>query len=157
MNTSKASEILSSVKNGTFGVIEYQTELPLNKDAKKAGIKIFCKTKKMVRFGAAYKNLVSEISSAEVKPRTNNYSWVIENKIAHNSKTEKDYVRISNINRETISREYCMTTPSSIHHFNSLEGMEGFFTPSYFNNTNFTKPVVQNISVENILSINGID
>ena len=121
MKTSKVIEIMKNTKNGTFGVVEYESELPVNKDAKNAGIKIYCKTKKMVRFGADYKNLVKDIASGEVKPRTNNYDWILENKVAHNSKTEKDYLRVSNINRKTISREYCMVTPSSIHHFYSLE------------------------------------
>ena len=88
MKTSKAVEILNNIKNGTFGVVEYETELPVNKDAKNAGIHIFCKTRKMVRFGASYKNLISDLASSEVKPRANNYSWIIENKISYNSKTD---------------------------------------------------------------------
>lgn len=155
MKTSRAMEILSTVKNGTFGVVEYETELPVNKEAKQAGIKIYCKTKKMVRFGASYKNLIDEVASAEVKPRTNNYSWKMENKIAYNSKTGKDYLRISNINRKVISKQYCLVTPDIVSHFNKLYALEKFLRPSTA--SNFTKPVVQNISIENIISINGIN
>lgn len=155
MNTSKALEILSPIKNGTFGVVEYETEVPVNKVAKDSGIKIFCKTKKMVRFGADYKNLVKEVASAEVKPRKNNYTWVLKNKVAHNSNTEKDYIRISNINRKTISRSYRFVTPTSVTHADSLAGYEDFLRPA--SGGSFTRPVVQNISIENIISINGIN
>lgn len=154
MKTSKAIEILQNIKNGTFGVVEYETEVPTNKFAKDSGIKIYCKTKKMVRFGAAYKNLVS--ATSEVKPRTNNYTWVVENKVAHNSNTEKDYLRISNINRKTISKSYRFVTPSSITYTDSLSGYEEFLRPST-TNSNFTRPVVQNISMENLVSINGMN
>ena len=157
MKTSKAIEILQNIKNGTFGVVEYETELPVNKEAKQAGIKIYCKTKKMVRFGASYKNLIDEVASAEVKPHTNNYSWKMENKIAYNSKTEKDYLRISNINRKTISKEYCMVTPDLVAHSKNLDNWKGLFRPSFFNVYDYRKPVVQNISIENIISINGIN
>lgn len=153
MNTSKAIEILSNIKNGTFGVVEYETEVPVNKEAKKAGVKIYCKTKKMVRFGAAYENLISK--DIEIVPRKTNYEWVIKNKITHNNNTEKDYLRISNINRKTISREYCMVTSSSIHHFDKLELAEKFLRPSMTVPV-YQKPLVQNISMENIISINGI-
>lgn len=156
MKFETAVEIMKSVKNGTFGVIEYESSLPTNKEAKNAGVKISCKTKKMVRFGADYKNLVKDIASAEVKPRTNNYSWVIDNKVAYNSNTDKNYVRVSNINRKTISREYVVSTPSGVSTISSISGFENFLQPSYFKNNVASKPVVQNISVENIISINGI-
>lgn len=156
MKFETAVEIMKSVKNGTFGVIEYESSLPTNKEAKNAGVKISCKTKKMVRFGADYKNLVKDIASAEVKPRTNNYSWVIDNKVAYNSNTDKNYVRVSNINRKTISREYVVSTPSGVSTTPSISGFENFLQPSYLKNNVASKPVVQNISVENIISINGI-
>ena len=156
MKFETAVEIMKSVKNGTFGVIEYESSLPTNKEAKNAGVKISCKTKKMVRFGADYKNLVKDITSAEVKPRTNNYSWVIDNKVAYNSNTDKNYVRVSNINRKTISREYVVSTPSGVSTISSISGFENFLQPSYLKNNVASKPVVQNISVENIISINGI-
>ena len=149
---------MKSIKNGTFGTIEYQTSLPVNKEAKKAGLQVICKTKKMVRFGADYKNIVSELQSIEVKPRQNNYSWVIENKVSHNSKTEKDYIRISNINRKTINREYFLLGDSGIKSssVNTLDEFESLLQPSYLKNTGYSKPVVQNISIENIISINGV-
>ena len=156
MNTEKVIEVMKGVKNGTFGVIEYESSLPVNKEAKKAGVTISCTTKKMVRFGADYKNLVKELASAEVKPRTNNYSWVIENKVAYNSNTDKNYVRVSNINRKTISKKYVISTSSGLTTSSSLNGWESLLQPSYFKNNVASKPVVQNISVENILSINGI-
>ena len=157
MELTKACEIMENIKNGTFGTVEYETSIPVNKEAKKAGIQIFCKTKKMVRFGADYKNLVKESENIEVKPRTNNYSWVVDNKVAYNSNTDKNYLRVSNINRKTIERTYCMVTESAIHHFDKLELAEKFLQPSYSKNKSYSKPVVQNISLENIISINGIN
>lgn len=154
MKTSTAIDLMKTIKNGTFGVVEYETELPVNKDAKNAGVHIFCKTRKMVRFGASYKNLISDLTSSEVKSRANNYSWIIENKISYNSKTDKDYLRISNINRKTISRNYRMETPSSTVYSSNLDGYESFLRPSS-SNSGF-KPIVQNISLSNVLSINGI-
>ena len=156
MTIEKITEIMQEIKNGTIGVVEYKTEIPVNKDAKKAGIKIFCKTKKMVRFGADYKNLVKDcVSSDSSKPRANNYSWVIKNKVTHNSNTGKDYIRVSNINRKTLNKEYEFVTPSSVTHTSTLSGYEGFLRPST-SNSGCTRPVVQNIAVDNVISINGI-
>lgn len=157
MQTSKAIQILNTIKNGTFGVIEYQTALPVNKEAKNAGIQVICRTKKMVRFGADYKNLVSDLASTEVKPRKNNYTWVLKNKVAHNSSTEKDYLRISNINRKTISREYFLLGDGGVKSspVKNLAEFENLLQPSYLKNTGYSKPIVQNISIENIISING--
>jgi len=157
MTTEKAIEIMTAIKNGTLGTVEYETSIPVNKDWKKSGVKIFCKTKKMVRFGADYKNLVKEVASADVKPRTNNYSWVIDNKVSHNSSTDKDYVRVSNIKRKTISRLYKVVfADGSVGIHTSLSDLEAFLQPSYMKNSDVTKPVVQNISVDNIIAINGI-
>lgn len=149
---------MKSIKNGTFGTVEYQTSLPVNKEAKNAGIQVICRTKKMVRFGASYKNLVADLVSTEVKPRQNNYSWIIENKVSHNSKTEKDYIRVSNINRKTISREYFLLGDSGIKSspVKNLDEFNCLLQPSYLKNNNYSKPVVQNISIENIISINGV-
>ena len=156
MTTEKAIEILNSVKNGTFGTIEYVSSLPVNKEAKKSGIKIFCRTRKMVRFGASYKNIVKEVSSGEVKPRTNNYTWVVGNKVSHNSSTDKDYVRVSSINRKTISRVYSLVDGSGVtSEVGCLDDVLHLLQPSYANKSG-VKPVVQNISVDNIVSINGI-
>lgn len=157
MELNKAVAIMEDIKNGTLGTIEYKSELPVNKDAKKEGIKVVSWTKKMVRFGAAYKNLVKEDSSTEKKPRTNNYTWVVQNKVSHNSNTEKDYIRVSNINRKTIRRMYALFVDGEVKTLtDNVNELANYLQPSYFNSTEHTKPVVQNISIGNVVSINGL-
>lgn len=156
MKLEQIIEKMSSIKNGTFGTVEYQTALPVNKEAKKDGLQVICVTKKMVRFGASYKNLVSNVVSSEVKPRQNNYTWILKDKVSHNSSTGKDYIRISNINRKVISKEYFILGDSGIKSSPSkmLKEFESLLQPSYLKSSGGSKPVVQNISIDNIISIN---
>lgn len=156
MNLNKVLEVMESTKNGTFGTIEYKTSVPVNKEAKKAGVQIFCQTRKMVRFGADYKNLTDGSDTASTTPKTNNYSWVIKNKVSHNSNTGKDYIRVSNINRKTIERVYSIVVGGNVQTTDSLSAAEQFLQPSYLKSKAAPKPVVQNIAVDNIISINGI-
>lgn len=158
MKMQKVMDLMGTIKNGTLGTIEYETALPVNKVAKASGLQVFCRTKKMVRFGASYKNLVTNLEKAEVKPRENNYSWVLKNKVSHNSKTEKDYIRVSNINRRTISREYFIVGDSGIKSspVSSVNEFAELLQPSYLKGKAGSKPVVQNICIENLISINGV-
>lgn len=158
MELNKVVAIMEEIKNGTLGTVEYKSEVPINKDAKKEGVKIVSWTKKMVRFGAAYKNLIKGEEPTEKKPRTNNYSWVVINKVAHNNSTEKDYIRVSNINRKTIRRMYALFMNDEIQKVTAnVEELANYLQPSYLQNKTYQKPVVQNISLENVVSINGVN
>lgn len=154
MNTNKAIEILKKVKNGTFGVVEYETEVPVNKAGKAAGMQIFCRTKKLVRFGAAYKNLVKD-STDVVRPRTNNYQWLLDNKVSHNSNTEKDYLRVSTVDRKTLKRIYRCVTPLGTKLVEDLGDYVEFLRPSTMVPL-YNRPLVQNITMSNVISINGM-
>ena len=156
MGKQKVIELINKVQNGTIGTIEYKSSVPVSAAARKEGVVIESYTKKFVRFGAAYKNLVEAVSEAEVKPRTNNYSWIIENKVAYNSNTGLDYVRISNIKKKTISRKYVLTLADGTKAVaKKLDAFAMYLTPSTLNGSGST-PVVQNIKLDNVIAINGV-
>lgn len=154
MTKERALEVLNEVKNGTIGTIVYESDVPVTKEAKESGIEVKSITKKFVRFGASYKNLIKDIQKAEVsKPRANNYEWLIPNKVSYNSNTQKEYMRISNINKKIISREYVVTSGDTVNVFERLDDIKEFLKPL---SSSYSKPIVQNVKLDNIVSINGM-
>lgn len=157
MDKKKAMQLLEGLHNGTIGTIEYVSNVPVKAASKKEGYSILKYTRKFVRWGAAYKNLVKDQTPAG-STRANNYSWVIENKLSYNSSTNLEYVRVSNINKKKLDGFYLLQKDDeTIKVFDHLHDLEEYLTPSTLNgNGSYEAPVVQNIKLDNVLAINGV-
>lgn len=144
-------EIISEVKNGTINRIVYKSELPINKDAKRLGIKIYSVTDKLIRFGVAYKGEDSS-EAAGSKKKTNNFNWILKNKISFNSNTEKYYLRISKLNKHSnTKRNYFIDINGDCMQISEATAKE-FLIPSY--GKSYGPHTIQNISIENIIQFN---
>ena len=100
-------EIINAVKavrGGTITRVTYKTEVPIKAEFKKQGYKLTKIVETSARIGVNYGHLPSVItrnteSNGEVIPKTNNYEWVIKDRICHNHKTDKDYVALVSFNK----------------------------------------------------------
>ena len=162
IKTLSSDEIISKVsaiKNGQMCRICYRSELPVKAEFKHKGIKIIKVTEATVRFGVAYEHIstVKERKSDETYSpitKTNNYEWVIENKICRNSNTGKEYVRFATLNKGSHKKVLYIVVDSMNETYTaeSLSEEEKIYVQnSYWNRTSPTE--VQNISFENIIRI----
>ena len=150
---------ISAVKNGSFCRIKYKSELPLKAEFKKKGYRLVKITEATIRFGVDYEHIgsVIERKSAEgyqePAQRENNYSWIIENKVLHNSKTDKDYIRFATVkhgaNKKTI---YIVVDEfnEDVIVENLNDEQKSYVQNSYWNRV---APEVQNVLFENVISI----
>ena len=152
----------AAAKNGTFIRIGYRTELPVKAAYKKQGIQFFKYTEMSVRLGVNYGHIASVIARkaeqqlVETIQRTNNYEWVIHNKVRHNTATGKDYLYVANFNQgSNIHNVYVgikdgevfNIVPEDKEMFKILN--EEYMIPSYWNGTS-NAPEIMNISFDNI-------
>lgn len=163
LNVEEIINAVSSVGNGRMARICYKSELPVKAEFKKQGVKIVKVTEATVRFGVDYEHIGSvierkaedEANGKVYAQRENNYEWVVENKICHNSKTGKDYVRFAHVN-EGSNRKVIYIIVDSLSETTIAETLDdstkNLVQNSYWNRT--SAPEVQNISTENVLRIN---
>ena len=153
MKLDKIIEKLNSIKNGTCASITYKSELPLKAEFKKKGFVIEKITSKVVRFGVDYDNIASVIerrSDENYIPteRENNYVTIIKDKLYHNTKTERDYLRFSNFGSQKVKSFFRLNGEDIV------ELPTEYIIPSYFKKSG-SIPEVQNIKIENVLEINN--
>lgn len=155
-------EIVSTVanlRNGTMARIKYVTELPMKAEFAKQGYKILKVTETTARFGVKYANLsaVKEKQSDSVKPeRQNNYEWVVENKIAHNNNTNKDYIRFAPLKKYGSNKHTNLIFVDTTGKYFSFDGKElptdfkNMVQNSYWNKNHET-PDIQTVLLENVI------
>ena len=103
-------KVAGEVKGGRIMRVTYKTELPLKAEFKKQGYVLIKIIETSVRFGVDYHNIAAVIerkANAEPKEpvvRSNNYEWVIENRVKYNKNTEKEYLVVANLPGHSNSR-----------------------------------------------------
>lgn len=159
--------VVGNVKNGTITRVTYQTFLPVKAAFKKQGYSIVKVVETSGRLGVNYNHISAVIARRELEAqqgkepveRTNNYEWVIENKIKHNRATEKDYLVIANLPKGHHTKsKYIVTTLEGQTTYSSLDFLQNpelrelvinsYWTPSQSGGE------VRNIAFDNILAIN---
>lgn len=156
------------VKPGTITRICYKIELPVKAEFKHQGYKMFKVVETSARLGVNYHKIASVIARKaeegmkEAIKRTNNYEWVLKNKVRHNTSTGKDYLYVASFNKGHHTKCYYVII--------SPEGPDmGWYTPNEFINTSYKNYLipsywnkhsgpaseVKNISFENIYRIGG--
>lgn len=163
IKSSKLFNEVNSIGNGQMARICYQSEMPIKTAFKKLGCKIIKSSEATYRFGVDYEhitNIIEAKANGEIKDSTaeNNYEWVLKNKIAYNRKTDKYYLRVSSIHNGN-SRKTSYTVinaDGSTANVDALdEEAKGMVLDSYWNRP-AGGPEVQNIKIENVISINGV-
>lgn len=169
MKTLSREQILKTVEaipNGRIARVTYKTELPVKAEFKKQGYVVTKLVETTGRFGVQYHHIASVIARKaeegfkEAVKRTNNYVWVINNKVKHNTVTDKDYIVLASFNggHHTKSK-YIVSylgkdTVYSDHEFKYSDNknlvIDSYWKPSK------NAGEVKNISFENVLAINNV-
>lgn len=154
-----------AIRGGTIARVTYKTELPIKAEFKKQGYKIIKIVESSVRFGVNYHNISSVIqrkaqrSEESMISRTNNYEWVVRNRIKHNTKTNKDYLVVAslpvgdNTKVKYILEGSVMGTLDMGSEIDSC--YKNIVLDSYFTRSNEGREI-RTISFENIIAINNI-
>lgn len=151
MKTRNIVKQIEKLPNGRFFRIRYLSNLPVKAEYAKQGIAVIEIVETTVRTGVAYKNIKTTSKSTTRNKIENAWSWVIPNKIRYNKNTSKNYLVVAPI------KEGSNTKRSFIL---SMKNSNSFVTEaeicSYINNSYWKKqkPVIQNITIDNILTIN---
>lgn len=164
MNNAIINEI-KRIGGGQMTRIVYGSDLPIKAEFKKLGYCIRKVVESTVRIGVNYNNIAEVVAKREnetpnetAHKKVSNYEWLVPNRICYNSNTEKTYVRVAPLNKGGANRksEYIVTAPNGITKIvSSLDAEESNMVQnSYWTSNN--RPVVQNISVENIIRVNKV-
>ena len=158
-------EIISTItnlRNGTMARIVYSTELPLKAEFAKLGYKIIKVTETTVRFGVKYSHLKAvkeKQSDPNYKPseKANNYEWIVKNKISHNTKTGKDYVRFAPMKIGSNKHSNIIFVDTTGRHFSFDEhslpnDFKNMVQNSYWTRKHET-PDIQTVLLENIVMV----
>lgn len=161
----KSSSIFNTVKsipNGQMVRVNYCSDMPLKAEFKKLGWKITKHSDVTVRLGVDYEhisNIIEAKANGEIhdSTATSNYEWVIANKICYNRKTDKYYLRVTSIHNNN-SKHICYDITDENGNVVNVETLndtnKNMVQNSYWNRSG--APEVQNIKLENIISVNGV-
>lgn len=153
---SEIREAINKLGNGKFFRVGYKTTLPLKAEFKNRGYQIIKFTEVTTRTGVSYRNIQAVINKGETSSRTitNNYEWILRNKLSFNTHTKKEYLRIAQVpeggHRITY---YAIQCPEGdISATQLTQNYKEMVQNSYWNSS--YQNAVQNISLENVFKIN---
>lgn len=117
---------IKNLRNGTMFHITYKTDMGVRAAYKKAGVKVVKVTSVVTRTGVDYEHIGSVIkakATGEIidSTKTNNYSWVIPNKVAYNSNTDCTYLRIAPVKNGTSHSYYLVTKDGTCEKVDKLD------------------------------------
>lgn len=155
MKTEQIIKKIESIPGGRFFRVRYVTKVPLAASAETAGISIIKIVDTTTRTGIKYSNIegVDLSSESENKTsRTNNWEWVIKNRIKHNTKTGKDYLVIAPIKRGS----HTVTTYVKIDEDGTTKIIDDDVVKTYTTSSYWRKdkkPSIMNVTLENVLLV----
>ena len=154
---------VKAVRNGTVARIGYRTQLPVKAAHKKEGISVYRFVESSLRLGVGYNNMASvkaRRASSDYTPttnRTNNYEWVIANKVSYNRNTDKEYIFAATFNQAKQNKVFYVVYMNSCPVVLTSEGFMGseysnFVIDSYWKSSGSSD--VLTISFDNIFKVN---
>jgi len=148
---------VNEVKNGQFVRLGYRTEPTMKAEFRKAGYKVIKLSECTGRLGCDYENLKStkeaRAAGAEKSDKTNNYYWIVDNKIAGNTKTGKKYIRMTTTPGSNTKSEFYVFDANGDDVSDTMN-YKDLVVPSYFKPSGAPMEPVRNIKLENITRIN---
>lgn len=155
---------LDTIKNGWMTRVTYNTVLPVKAEYKKKGIKVIKSTSVTVRIGVDYEHIQAVVDAKKYSSETikkavrTAYSWIVRNRVAYNDNTGKYYLRVATLphgSNQSVYYTLIEEVGNSIFTKHvSVEDIKDYVINSYWCDT---IPVVQNINIDNIVSINGVN
>ena len=165
LNREQIIEATNSVKNGTIARVTYKTEVPLKAEFKKQGYRLIKITETTARFGVNYGHIASVIvrnterSPEETTQRTNNYEWVIHNKVQYNTKTNKEYLVLASFNKgHNTKSKYILegTFVGTIDMGDSIDGHYAHLVIDSYFKSNKPASEIKKIGFDNLIRINQV-
>ena len=157
-------EATNDVRNGTIARVTYKTEVPLKAEFKKQGYKLTKITETSARFGVTYGRIASVIARnaernlEEAVKRTNNYEWVIHNKVQYNTKTDKEYLVLASFNKGHHTKSKYILEGTFVDPIDLCESIDDHYThlviDSYFK-SNKSISEIKKIAFDNLIRINN--
>lgn len=154
MKTEAIIKRVSEIPAGRFFRVRYITKVKLKSEYEKQGYSILKIVDTTTRTGVKYQNIAGvEIKDKfeDKQPKTNNWEWVVKDRIKHNTKTGKDYLVIAPISKGSNTvKSYVLTIPEGVSNTIPECDVKNTYTvPSYWKDGE--KPAVMNVTLENIL------
>ena len=165
LNREQIIEATNGVRNGTIARVTYRTEVPLKAEFKKQGYRLTKITETSARFGVNYGRIASVIARnaernlEEAVQRTNNYEWVIKNKVQYNTKTDKEYLVLANFNKGHNTKSKYILEGTFVGTIDMGSSIDEHYThlviDSYFKGG---KPAseIKKIAFDNLIRINNV-
>lgn len=135
MSYLKLEEVIkevTNIPNGQIFRLAYCKSIPLLKKMDDGTTKIFKITSMFCRTGVAYNEIahVKELNESRTEPKrqyTNNYEYLVKNKIKYNTKTQKHYLQVATLNEgHNTKTEYVVIKGNEINHYNKESFWENF-------------------------------
>lgn len=158
-------ESIDKIHNGCLVRVTYKSEVPIKAEFRKQGYRIIKITETSGRVGVNYHNIASVIARKSenlvenTTSRTNNYEWVIKNKVKYNTNTEKDYLVLANFNKGHHTKTkyiVCGSIMGTLDCGDELPVGYKDMIQNYYLNRGDSVGEVRTVAFENILSINNI-
>lgn len=154
MKTDQIIKKIKSIPGGRFFRVRYISKVKMTADALKDGITVFKIVDTTTRTGVQYKNIEGvepATHSEDTEPRTNNWEWVVKDRIKHNTKTGKDYLVIAPIgNGSHTVTTYILTDNEGTTRVIDKEEAKLYAIASYWREE---KPAIVNVTLENVLLV----
>ena len=157
---------INNIRGGTVARVTYKTEVPIKAAFKKMGYRIIKGVETTARIGVNYGNIASVKSRNEETPydhtssRTNNYEWVVKDRIRHNAKTGKDYVVLVGFNKGHHTKvKYLIegTFVGTIECDDAIDDAYKHLVLESYLSPKTTHPTeIKNVAFENIIRINDM-
>lgn len=154
MKTEAIIKRVSEIPAGRFFRVRYITKVKLKAEYEKQGYSILKIVDTTTRTGVKYQNIAGvELKDKfeDKQPKTNNWEWVVKDRIKHNTKTGKDYLVIAPISKGSNTvKSYVLTIPEGVSNtIPECDVKNTYAVPSYWKDGE--KPAVMNVTLENVL------
>ena len=160
------TNILKTIKPGTFTSISYESDCPVRAALVKQGYKVKKSTSMVARFNINYgsikevikKNAEREAGGEVSKSRTNNFVAIVKNCLYHNTNTGNDYLNVYTTKIPNIKSEYFVCEgdnnwkPVSLDYIKEMD----YLIDSYYKRTSSDPTPMFRINVDNVTSIKGV-
>ena len=157
MKTENMMKKIEKIPAGRYFRMRYLSKLPVKKQFVDEGISVVKIVDITTRTGVRYSNIASVINkektrTTEKRETTNNYEWIIPNRIKYNTNTRKYYFVTAPTTRGAHPHAtYIVSTPEGTHVVSNKEDIKNYILDSYWRET--VSPINM-ISLDSVLHIN---
>ena len=152
MKTEAIIKKVSEIPAGRFFRVRYISKVKVKAEYEKKGITLFKIVDTTTRTGVKYSSLIDKHNMNEypATEKTNNWEWVVKDRIKHNTNTGKDYLVIAPIDKGSNTRVEYVLSDNEGSAIRTKEEIVNFVVKSYWDKD---KPTIMNITLDNVLLV----